>query len=67
VRKRRFNPHRVITQIKYWSIEITVLILFLKWLGGSVWHELGLPDLLVTAAQAAERKPSATSSCPTSP
>ncbi|HEY4360299.1 MAG TPA: hypothetical protein VGN17_05000 [Bryobacteraceae bacterium] len=41
MRRPRFDPHRVINQIKYWAIEITILVLFLKWLGGSLWHELG--------------------------
>ena len=39
--RRRFNPHRVIHAIKFWAIEIAVLLVFLKWLGGSLWHELG--------------------------
>jgi hypothetical protein len=52
VRRQRFDPHRVINQIKYWAIEITILVLFLKWLGGSLWHELGFDH--PSAAGAAE-------------
>ena len=32
--RRRFNPHRIIHNIKFWAIEIAVLLVFLKWLGG---------------------------------
>jgi hypothetical protein len=74
VRKRRFNPHRTVHQIKFWAIEIMALIVFLNWAGRSLWHELGLPEhrpaeqpykiILIVPVQA---NTSLTPSCRTSP
>lgn len=51
-RHPRLNPHRIIHNIKFWAIEIAVLLVFLKWLGGALWHDLGLPDFLPTTNHA---------------
>lgn len=40
-RRRRFNPHRIIHNIKFWAIELIALIVFLDWAGKALWHELG--------------------------
>ncbi|MGA8026927.1 MAG: hypothetical protein WB992_07255 [Bryobacteraceae bacterium] len=40
--RREDKFQQIILSIKLWAIEIVVLLVFLKWLGGSLWHELAL-------------------------
>jgi hypothetical protein len=40
-RKRRFNPHRIFHQIKFYAVEISATTVFIVWLARAVWHELG--------------------------
>jgi hypothetical protein len=40
-RRKKFNPHRLVHNIKFWAIEIIALIVFLNWAGRALWHELG--------------------------
>ena len=49
--RRRFNPHRLIHNIKYWAFEIVMLVVFLHWLGQKIGHDFGL-DEHPTKAQA---------------
>lgn len=39
--RKRFDPHRIVHNIKFWAIEIIALIVFLNWAGRALWHELG--------------------------
>ena len=41
MRHRRFNPHRLVHNVKFWAIEIIALIVFLNWASRALWHELG--------------------------
>ena len=51
-RRKRFNPHRLVHDIKFWAIEIIALIVFLNWAGRALWHELGFDH--PAGAQAAQ-------------
>ncbi len=58
MRKRRFNPHRLFHNIKFWAIEIIALIVFLNWAGKALWHELGFDHAVqARAAQSCTVEP----------
>ena len=40
-RRRRFNPHRVFHNIKFYAVEIGATLVFLAWVFKEVRHQLG--------------------------
>ena len=52
MRRRRFNPHRFIQNLEYWSLRIVMLLIFWHWLGQKIGHDFGLDNPPAHAAQA---------------
>jgi hypothetical protein len=40
-KRKRFNLHHFLIDVKIVAVEVAATIVFLYWLGRGIWHELG--------------------------